>query len=160
METNEIVIKLDRCYECEKTDVKIHQHHVIPQIKGGVKTIPLCIDCHGKVHGIDMTHWSHLAKVARDKKIAEAKEKGEPSPFGRSKGAVETFDIFIKKDSTKKIIDELNKGMSVRTIAKKLGVSFNLVVKIRKWVAKEKPELLTNLNKHMGRKKWLGGVNG
>jgi hypothetical protein len=39
-----------RCFECGATE-DIHQHHVVPRIHGGTRTIPLCYCCHMKVHG-------------------------------------------------------------------------------------------------------------
>ena len=38
------------CFECGSTE-HIHQHHVVPNVVGGTKTIPLCEQCHAKVHG-------------------------------------------------------------------------------------------------------------
>jgi 5-methylcytosine-specific restriction endonuclease McrA len=29
-----------------------HQHHVVPRSLGGVATVPLCHDCHGKAHSV------------------------------------------------------------------------------------------------------------
>ena len=42
---------MKKCFECGKTATE--QHHIIPQIMGGEKTIPLCSSCHMKVHGIN-----------------------------------------------------------------------------------------------------------
>ena len=41
------------CFECGKQAV--YNHHVIPVAKGGQKTVPLCADCHGMMHGITFT---------------------------------------------------------------------------------------------------------
>ena len=37
-----------KCFECN--NVAEHQHHVIPKVKGGNNTIPLCSVCHSKAH--------------------------------------------------------------------------------------------------------------
>lgn len=42
-----------KCFECG--DHATEQHHVIPKVMGGTKTIPLCSRCHMKVHGLDGT---------------------------------------------------------------------------------------------------------
>ena len=42
-----------KCFECDSEE-NIHNHHVIPKILGGTKTIPLCALCHGKVHDKDI----------------------------------------------------------------------------------------------------------
>ena len=36
------------CFECGKPAE--HEHHVVPVVLGGKKKIPLCADCHSKVH--------------------------------------------------------------------------------------------------------------
>ena len=41
------------CFECGSAD-NIQQHHVVPQIKGGSKTVPLCERCHGLVHDVSI----------------------------------------------------------------------------------------------------------
>ncbi len=37
------------CAECGKPSE--HDHHVVPKSMGGTTTVPLCTDCHSKVHG-------------------------------------------------------------------------------------------------------------
>jgi len=44
---------MSKCFECGSTD-NIHQHHVVPRIKGGNKTVPLCETCHSLVHDVSM----------------------------------------------------------------------------------------------------------
>lgn len=39
-----------KCWECELETDEIHHHHVIPRSRGGKKTVPLCLNCHGKAH--------------------------------------------------------------------------------------------------------------
>lgn len=39
---------LQVCFECG-TQAE-YKHHVVPQSRGGTKTIPLCGSCHGKAH--------------------------------------------------------------------------------------------------------------
>jgi hypothetical protein len=36
------------CFECGQG--AMHQHHVVPRSLGGTKTVPLCEECHRKVH--------------------------------------------------------------------------------------------------------------
>lgn len=83
------MINKDECFECESIN-DIHYHHVVPETLGGTKTIPLCIICHGKVHGIDFTNHGILTKEG----LKRAKEKGvklgNPQNFtneGRQKGS-------------------------------------------------------------------------
>ncbi len=48
------------CFECGKPAQT--NHHVVPKSKGGTKTIPLCYNCHGKVHGKDFVKMHSLSK--------------------------------------------------------------------------------------------------
>ena len=52
--------------------------------------------------------------------------------LGRERGTNESTRVFLNKPKSKEIISLLNKGKTVRDIAGRLGVSFNLVVKVRK----------------------------
>ncbi|WP_033959052.1 HNH endonuclease [Psychroserpens jangbogonensis] len=45
-----IEINTDYCFECGYKATEFH--HIIPQVFGGTKTVPLCSSCHMKVHGI------------------------------------------------------------------------------------------------------------
>jgi len=79
---------MKQCFECEKTEdqIEIHNHHVIPKSKGGIKTVPLCCECHGLVHGKKMMNMGNLIKKA----LKERKEKGLPvshPPYGFQVGA-------------------------------------------------------------------------
>ena len=44
---------MSKCFECGSND-NIHQHHVVPRIKGGSKTVPLYERCHGLVHDVSI----------------------------------------------------------------------------------------------------------
>lgn len=59
------------CFECG-CDGEIHNHHVVPKILGGTKTVPLCPTCHGKVHGVDFLNHKKLTKEG----LANAKKRG------------------------------------------------------------------------------------
>jgi DNA invertase Pin-like site-specific DNA recombinase len=52
--------------------------------------------------------------------------------IGRERGTNETIKDFMNKPKSKEIISLLNKGKTVRDISGRLGVSLNLVVKVRK----------------------------
>ena len=39
------------CFECG--ELASMEHHVVPQSRGGTKTVPLCGECHGKAHHTD-----------------------------------------------------------------------------------------------------------
>ena len=89
---------MDSCFECDSID-NIHHHHVIPQSKGGIKTIPLCEECHGKVHGIDFTNHGILTKEG----LKRAKDKGIKlgSPKNLTKEAKQKGSDVIKNNRLK-----------------------------------------------------------
>ncbi len=69
------------CFNCGAPSS--HQHHVVPRSLGGVATVPLCHDCHGKAHGkaSGFRDTKELTKAA----LAVLRARGEVSnhpPFG------------------------------------------------------------------------------
>ncbi len=61
-----------KCFECDS--LADYEHHVVPRIKGGTKTVPLCGSCHSKVHGSkNLLSISSLTKQA----LAEKMRRGE-----------------------------------------------------------------------------------
>ncbi len=59
------------CFECGANS-ELHMHHVVPKSAGGTKTIPLCVVCHGKVHGRDFMHHKALTIAG----LKKAKDRG------------------------------------------------------------------------------------
>lgn len=67
------------CFQCDSPGL-LHQHHVIPRSLGGTRTVPLCEDCHGVVHGKDL----RISALTRDA-LAAKKDRGERTgsvPYG------------------------------------------------------------------------------
>lgn len=65
------------CFECGAPAVE--RHHVVPHSLGGTKTVPLCSECHAKVHGIDgakRAKISELTKKSLEKKKQLIKTQG------------------------------------------------------------------------------------
>ena len=126
------MIDINICFECG-SNKDIHQHHIIPKSLGGKKTIPLCNDCHGKLHGKkggihkNPNDWRRLIKIGMKKYIANG------GKLGRKVGTTESRKDFLNKERTKKIMNLLDKGKSVRDISGRLGVSTKTIVKVRKY---------------------------
>jgi len=100
---------MQKCFECDKTE-NLYNHHVVPRIKGGTKTIPLCEECHGKVHGKNFLNLSNLINEG----LHKAKQEGRIG--GRPKISQEQIDKIIELKklgySNRKIGRELNIGNS------------------------------------------------
>jgi hypothetical protein len=97
------------CFECGGKCI-LHEHHVVPRVLGGVKTITLCVSCHGKVHSRDFTHHKNLQKIG----IQKAKENGVR--FGRPK-ALSTQDELNFYD------DVVCDNLSTKELAEKYNIS-------------------------------------
>ena len=53
------------CFECGQP---AHvQHHVIPQSRGGTKTVPLCNGCHSLVHDAKLVHSQYLIDIGKQR---------------------------------------------------------------------------------------------
>ena len=61
---------MKRCFECNMP--ADHEHHVVPKVKGGTKTIPVCLKCHAKIHDRKKMAGSELTKLG----LKRAKERG------------------------------------------------------------------------------------
>ncbi len=53
------------CFECDGPAE--YNHHVIPQILGGTKTVPLCGTCHSLVHDSKFVSCRNLSKEGKKK---------------------------------------------------------------------------------------------
>lgn len=58
------------CFECDSKG-ETHDHHVVPASRGGKRTVPLCLLCHGLVHDKTMT-----TSVLTSRALARLRRKG------------------------------------------------------------------------------------
>jgi len=111
---------MEECFECGST-VDIHQHHVIPRVLGGSKTIGLCAKCHGLIHGLDFTKHSFLIKMGLSK---TDKQLGRPLGKDLNEKVIERhkdiIDLLKQKKSIRKIAKITNKGGSTVQRVKKI----------------------------------------
>lgn len=119
------IIKINTkiCFECGAP--KEEMHHVVPKSKGGKKTLPLCIDCHGKAH--DTSHRRLMIDASKEG-IRKYVENG--GKLGRKVGSTINDEEIMLKHSD--IINELNNGLSVRKIMKITEKSSGTVQKVKK----------------------------
>lgn len=50
-----------KCFNCNNEAE--HNHHVVPKSKGGISTVPLCAECHQKVHNLKSMETAYLTKL-------------------------------------------------------------------------------------------------
>lgn len=126
-----------KCWECELETDEIHHHHVIPRSRGGKKTVPLCLNCHGKAHHRKKSMASgSLIKEGLERKKTSSAVDGSwagghpPKGFTVDKGGYlvpnEDFPLVLK--AVKLYLE----GNSLRKIAQALGVSQHSV--IQRWI--------------------------
>jgi hypothetical protein len=119
--SNLVTIDFDKCYECGEP--KDDMHHIVPKSKGGTKTIPLCLKCHGLVHDRDFVRHRQLMLEG----IMRAKALGKYT--GRKLGTTLTDEeLFAKHDIIVKLINK-HPTMSLRKL-EKLGDAENHCVSI------------------------------
>ena len=116
-----ITIDTDICFECGKP--KEEMHHIIPRVRGGTKTIPLCIECHCKVHGVkNRPDHKRLTIEGLQKAKARGVKLGKPENFTnetRKKGSSATNKKFesLNEEVTKIIISFRELSYSYEKIA-------------------------------------------
>jgi len=65
------------CFECGRPASE--KHHVVPRVLGGTKTIPICDECHGKVHSTNRMNISELTKAGLERaRLAGKRLGGKP----------------------------------------------------------------------------------
>jgi len=69
------------CFECGSGNNIVH-HHIVPRSKGGTKTLPLCQECHDKVHGLDPRNISisQLSRAGIERARSRGVKLGNPNP--------------------------------------------------------------------------------
>ena len=111
---------LDFCAVCGCKD-ELHHHHIIPRSQGGssdeTNLITLCYTHHAWIHGMKPTTWNNHSKLIKEG-IERAVARG--SVLGRKP---------IPKEKIDQMLDMREKGMTQRTIAKRLDVSVGVVCK-------------------------------
>jgi hypothetical protein len=92
----------EHCFECGNSE-NLHNHHVVPKVLGGTKTIKLCETCHGKVHNRNFLYHKQLQKEG----IFKAKQRNVR--FGRPEALSEVDkrnfigDVYFNETSTKEL---------------------------------------------------------
>jgi hypothetical protein len=108
-----------KCFECGNNAQ--HNHHVIPKSKGGVNTVPLCEQCHYKVHNITKTDCAYLTSEAMQQLINNNKKFSSQAPFGFSFDSENNMIEDPTEQKTLKLIQDLRADkMSYREIEAEL----------------------------------------
>ena len=108
------------CFECQSP--ASHMHHVIPESLGGTQVIPLCEECHGKIHDHTWSGISHRIKYGQAVARANGKTWG-----GSRKGVPKKVSLcaYIR------IHEYLALGLSVTAIARELQLSRPTIYRVK-----------------------------
>ena len=116
-----------KCWECETETDNIHHHHVVPRSRGGKKTVPLCLDCHGKAHHRkDSMTTSALTKEGQERKRNRSKEDGTWAGGRPPKGFKVSGGRLVRSEAWDGVLRALElraAGEPLRVVAANLGVS-------------------------------------
>lgn len=96
---------MNECFECGADAEELH--HVVPRSKGGTKTVPLCCECHGKVHDVKRINIRELTKEGLAKKKAQGVRLGRPH--------------VIKPEVRKRVLEMREAGMTLKGIVARLN---------------------------------------
>ena len=118
------LIQKDICFECGSNN-QIEYHHIVPFVKGGTKTIPLCVICHSNVHDKDFVKLRELTRIGKEMARASG------VVFGRKVGSGESIEVWSEKPKIKQIAGLLKQKYSIRYIAKLTNSSTKTVQKVK-----------------------------
>ena len=107
------------CFECGKPAE--FNHHVVPQSKGGTRTVPLCVQCHGKVHDKRMVSISTLTKASMATKRKRNERISRHVPYGWDLGADGRLLVNLVEQAIIRVMRRWRlEGWSYRAIAAQL----------------------------------------
>lgn len=103
------------CFECGRA--AHHDHHVVPKSLGGTRTVPLCLECHSKIHGRQLVH-AELIRAGLRRKKERVAAGLDTWNTGRPKGCPKTTPEVRGR------IHELhNQGVKVAEISRLMNLS-------------------------------------
>ena len=105
---------MKKCFECDQG--ADHEHHVVPRILGGTKTVPLCEKHHGLIHDLKMVNHSKLVSTGMAKKKASGKNYCRRAPYGFNKVEGGTLVPDEREQSAIQRIKQLD-GLGYSTLA-------------------------------------------
>jgi hypothetical protein len=111
------------CIECGSID-DIQYHHVVPEVKGGKKTVPLCGEHHSLVHDGKFIGLSSLTKEGQTKKNVENKMSKKKVKMGRQINYTDPQVINVVT-----LLYFSNKKLT--EISKEVGITYTRVLKLK-----------------------------
>ena len=111
-----------QCWECGCKS-ETHDHHVVPKSRGGIRTVPLCLECHSKAHhrkGNMST--PALTSAALRAKVARGEHVGRPR-YGWRVEDGELVAIEAEQTVIRKAAQLRAQGLTLRAVSAALADS-------------------------------------
>jgi len=141
------------CWECEKEAEHLHNHHVVPRSRGGIKTVALCQSCHAKAHHRSKSmSTSQLTKEGLARKKAQGYILGR-APYGyKHNGDGSLVEIAEEQAIIARAIELRESGMSYRDIGKKLNMNNKTVAASRREPSKNHQAIAAMIRRGFAKK--------
>ena len=111
---------MPKCFECGSERGCVN-HHVVPRVVGGTKTVCLCAKCNAKVHSVKPLSISALTKKALALKRSRNEKTGGDVPYGYG---LTPAGILIKNETEQRVLKTIRRlnrdGYSLRKICREL----------------------------------------
>ncbi|MDZ7703141.1 MAG: hypothetical protein U5L04_01485 [Trueperaceae bacterium] len=140
---------MSTCFECGSTD-NLHEHHVVPQGRGGTATVPLCHKCHALAHGHPSPgDWdiATLTSEALQHKKANGEYTGGGIPYGYTLDADGSTLLEDPAEQTviEAVLEHREAGLSLRKVADRLEADG--------FTTRKGGKLLREANQHTSRRR-------
>lgn len=114
------------CFECGPVgdDESLMDHHVVPWALGGTRTVPLCEECHGKIHRRSFENHARLVRLG----LERAKAAGKL--LGRKKGTGYAPETLLSRHAD--VAKLLRAGHSIRHVAAITGKATGTVLRVKR----------------------------
>jgi hypothetical protein len=107
------------CFECGSEATA--EHHVVPQSRGGTKTVPLCDSCHGKAHGRSMATRTLTLEAMARKKIKGERVGQVPFGYDLAADGVQLVCNAAEQRVIERMKEMKTAGTSLRKICERLN---------------------------------------
>ena len=116
---------MESCWECG-TVGEVHHHHPVPQSRGGTRTIPLCLLCHGKAHGRrgSMTT-SSLTKEGMEKAKSRGVKLGNQH-YGETAEERAVVAAAVELRASGRTLDQVSADLAARGMIARSGKPFGV----------------------------------
>jgi len=116
---------MEACWECS-TVGEVHHHHPVPKSRGGTRTIPLCLLCHGKAHGRDGgMATSRLTREGMEKARSRGVVLGK-RPYGETAEERAMITVAVDLRSSGLTLEQVSAELAARGMLSRRGLPLSV----------------------------------